>query len=365
MDAPRDTDALVRLIEILIDGADSAVRARVLVETCLAAGVAEAAAIWRFGRDRRWHAAITRGPEALLPSGEQVEACANGELPSALPPRRRILLPGFDLALALGGVTEDDEALDPIEGLLLVYGAVESGAAADLVDFAAPPLPVEDNSLLAHDFRNLLTGIRSGLDVLRTSFDELPEAEVRRFDQNVERSCRRAAELFVEAIGSRPLSSDRAVIALRDAALSERPAFDRAGIAFELFVDHDADAVPVAIGAADADRIARNLLVNAREATATRGTLVRFECRPSRGPLEGIVLLVEDDGPGFPPSLVGRAHEPGVSTKPGAERGNGLAAVRERVDAAGGILRVRNRLTGGARVEVWLPAARPARGFAA
>jgi len=56
--------------------------------------------------------------------------------------------------------------------------------------------------------------------------------------------------------------------------------------------------------------------------------------------------VVEDDGPGFPPSMVARGESRGGST------GLGLDIVRRAAESTGGSLSISEGKNGGARVEV-------------
>ncbi len=68
----------------------------------------------------------------------------------------------------------------------------------------------------------------------------------------------------------------------------------------------------------------------------------------------GIVLCVEDNGPGFPESLANRMFEPYATTKPKGT-GLGLAIVRKIIEEHGGRIDVRNLEPHGASVCVTLP----------
>ena len=99
--------------------------------------------------------------------------------------------------------------------------------------------------------------------------------------------------------------------------------------------------------------IVGNLIDNALDA--------RDPSRPGRIDVmlvdDGAVAVIEvaDDGPGFPPELLDRAFEAGVTTKRGGSgpRGLGLALVRRAVVALGGAVEAHN--DGGAVVTVTLP----------
>lgn len=65
-------------------------------------------------------------------------------------------------------------------------------------------------------------------------------------------------------------------------------------------------------------------------------------------------LVVEDDGPGFPPEQLDRLFEPYVTSKPKGT-GLGLAIVKKIVEEHGGVIEASNREWGGARISILLP----------
>jgi nitrogen fixation/metabolism regulation signal transduction histidine kinase len=69
---------------------------------------------------------------------------------------------------------------------------------------------------------------------------------------------------------------------------------------------------------------------------------------------DGVSLCVEDNGPGFPESLMNRLFEPYASTKPKGT-GLGLAIVKKIVEEHHGSIEVRNRTPSGAVVCITLP----------
>ncbi|WNG22583.1 two-component sensor histidine kinase [Cystobacter fuscus] len=73
-----------------------------------------------------------------------------------------------------------------------------------------------------------------------------------------------------------------------------------------------------------------------------------------------VALLVEDNGPGFPPEVLPRLFESFFTTKgPDKGTGLGLALSRELVERFGGTLVAENRPEGGARLRLELPAHPP------
>jgi signal transduction histidine kinase len=99
-----------------------------------------------------------------------------------------------------------------------------------------------------------------------------------------------------------------------------------------------------------------NLLVNAGDALeekrVAQGEIrIRGEVRDSR-----VVLLIEDNGPGFPPEVLPRLFEAFFTTKnPEKGTGLGLSISRELLQRFGGTLHAENRPEGGARLRVELP----------
>ncbi len=118
-----------------------------------------------------------------------------------------------------------------------------------------------------------------------------------------------------------------------------------------------------AIRAEDYERIVNNLVSNATKFAKER-VLVEVSAEHGR-----VVLIVADDGPGFPPELLPHAFERFRVANPARTRthplkrtrsgtGLGLAIVRSVAEAADGTAHAANGAPfGGARVEVDLPAA--------
>jgi signal transduction histidine kinase len=69
-------------------------------------------------------------------------------------------------------------------------------------------------------------------------------------------------------------------------------------------------------------------------------------------------LVIEDNGPGFPPEIIRRAFERFVKGKQSPGHGLGLAFVHAVIQAHGGVVKISDRPTGGAVVALSLPALR-------
>ncbi|HEY7638511.1 MAG TPA: ATP-binding protein [Steroidobacteraceae bacterium] len=118
-----------------------------------------------------------------------------------------------------------------------------------------------------------------------------------------------------------------------------------------------------ALSEIEADRgrlrqIIHNLLANAIEALeGARDPEIRVETRLVERPNGRLAeIIVEDNGPGFRPDVIGQVFDPYVTTKPKGT-GLGLAIVKKIVEEHGGRIEADNARTGGARVRIELPLA--------
>jgi signal transduction histidine kinase len=115
------------------------------------------------------------------------------------------------------------------------------------------------------------------------------------------------------------------------------------------------EAQPVSVGAnrLGLARALRNLMINA--ATHGRRAHVRVE-----GSEDGKArVIIEDEGPGIPPELLGQVFEPFFRVDPGRRQnipgaGLGLTIAREIVQRSGGDIKISNRTGGGLKQVVEL-----------
>jgi signal transduction histidine kinase len=113
---------------------------------------------------------------------------------------------------------------------------------------------------------------------------------------------------------------------------------------------------PVALGREQLVQLLLNLVLNAADAVGSGGHIrISAEARA-----DGVVLTVEDDGPGIDPELRDRLFEPFATTKePGKGTGLGLAVCRGLVEAVGGSISLDETYVAGARFVLGLPRASP------
>jgi signal transduction histidine kinase len=103
------------------------------------------------------------------------------------------------------------------------------------------------------------------------------------------------------------------------------------------------------------NRALRNLIINA----ATHGVRARVEVGGANGTAR---IVIEDEGPGIPPDLLGQVFEPFFRVDPARRQdirgaGLGLTIAREIIQRAGGTISISNGAGGGLRQVVELPKA--------
>jgi nitrogen fixation/metabolism regulation signal transduction histidine kinase len=96
-----------------------------------------------------------------------------------------------------------------------------------------------------------------------------------------------------------------------------------------------------------------NLLLNAVEAVPNNGRI--FISVKKGEPLQGLVIIVRDNGPGIPPDDLERIFEPYFTKRPGGT-GLGLALARRIVEEHDGKIKATNHPDGGAQFEISFPA---------
>jgi len=157
-----------------------------------------------------------------------------------------------------------------------------------------------------------------------------------------------------------PTEGDDAAYAragLRSMVASAAEAFRREGVALELLTEVGANGSlpePIVRRSPEMQQGLANLIENAFE-------FARHEVRISVGwDAEAIRLEIADDGPGFPPSILGVLGEPYVSTRREAGRmGLGVFISKTLLERTGAHVRFANRSRGaGARIAIAWP--RPA-----
>jgi signal transduction histidine kinase len=197
--------------------------------------------------------------------------------------------------------------------------------------------------MLVHDFRGPMTLIRGWAETLLEGDVPPLEAAARAgaIVEAVDRLERMTTETLDFARGAERL-------VLRSVPLAVLLAELAAGVEEELpglSVVRDVEVPGGRRGSLDVDKIRRavtNVAANARDAMGGRGRLAftaRVEARPSAdGPVDHLVLLLADEGPGVSPEIRERVFEPFVTLGKKRGTGLGLAVARRFVEDHGGSL---------------------------
>ncbi len=128
------------------------------------------------------------------------------------------------------------------------------------------------------------------------------------------------------------------------------PQAEAAGVRLER--DWDGAMAPVIGEEGRLQQAVMNLVLNAIQATP-RGGHVRIDGRQTE---RGVLVAVEDSGPGVPDEIRHRIFEPFFTTKAGGS-GLGLPMVHTIVEQHGGAVSAERRATGGSRFVIRLPIA--------
>lgn len=205
---------------------------------------------------------------------------------------------------------------------------------------------------IIHDLRNPLAAIYGGAEMLVD--DELSPHQVRRLAANIYRSSRRVQELLQElADVTRGRAHAPEPCALREVVLAASEAIgdraERQGVQMSLDVPGE---IELPLERSPMERVFENLLTNALDAMPDGGA-VRVSA--SRRGEAGVLVTVEDTGPGIPDTIRPRLFQPFVTSGKKNGIGLGLALSRQTVLDHGGDIWVDREFRNGARFVVRLP----------
>ena len=213
---------------------------------------------------------------------------------------------------------------------------------------------------IAHDFNNILTIIQGfALTLLEEDVDA---ASRRTATQYIVEASERAADLTRQllAFGRRQVMQARDV-ELNDLVTSLAKMVRRV-LGEDIDLQLQLSAKPVAIHADPGliDQVLMNLVINARDAMPSGGTL-RVQTLARTWPTgEQAVIRVADTGVGIPPDRLSRIFDPFYTTKEaGKGSGLGLATAFGIVAQHGGRIEVASTVGKGTTFEVILPAIAP------
>lgn len=207
-------------------------------------------------------------------------------------------------------------------------------------------------ALVAHDLNNVLTIIGGECDWARDQLSRHhPVQEALRV---VAASCRRGGALVARLLSSKGGPSAKPAAADLNSLIARmEPIFGRlVGKNIDLLVRQDPTLPPIDVDLEDLEQILMNLVMNARDAIGSFGTMTietaRARLRMPESTTESETprvdvsrLIVSDTGCGMSEETKAKAFDPYFTTK-SADTGTGLglARVREIVSAAGGRIEV-------------------------
>ena len=223
---------------------------------------------------------------------------------------------------------------------------------------------------VAHDFNNLLTVIEGNTELLASEPDTTPAAH--ELLQEIAAATNRAAQLTNHLLAfSRKQTLRATVFDLAETVNALAPMLRRlVGVGATLQVEVTPSYV--AADRLQLDQVLLNLVVNARDATASGGSIfVRCGDVQITHPIDAVqgdqippgrytLLSVRDTGTGIPADLHGRVFEPFFTTKATGEgTGLGLSMVYGLVRQSGGFVTLDSVPGRGTTIGILLPALTP------
>jgi PAS domain S-box-containing protein len=222
---------------------------------------------------------------------------------------------------------------------------------------------------VAHDFNNLLMAIHGYAELL---VQNLAEGDDRRVDaEEIIKAADRAAGLTRQllAFSRRQVITQQAVALDKLVDGMQRMLQRLIGPEIAIKTNVWPDLTPVLADSTQVEQILVNLVINARDAMPTGGT-ISIELRnieldrtgvaahPSLQPGDYVEMVVSDTGTGMDAETASRIFEPFFTTKEGSKgTGLGLATVYGIVQQNGGAIEVHSRVGHGTTFYIYLPRA--------
>jgi len=206
---------------------------------------------------------------------------------------------------------------------------------------------------IVHDLRNPLAAIYGGAEMLVDA--DLPPSHVKRLAGNIYRASRRIQELLQDLLNvSRGKTGAPEVCRLREVASAACDSLasmaSAQNVAIELSIPTE---IEVPMERSRMERAFVNLIANSLEAMP-EGGVVRISSELQE---DGVLVHVEDNGPGIPPEIRPRLFQPFVSAGKRNGLGLGLALSRQTVLEHGGDMWMETVAGRGARFSFRLPLA--------
>jgi PAS domain S-box-containing protein len=211
---------------------------------------------------------------------------------------------------------------------------------------------------VAHDFNNLLMIITGSLHTLKKGIGD--NAKFQRAVTAIENAANRGASLTSQlltfarrqSVNPQPINPAERMEAIRQVLSTG------GGSGVSLAFDIDSDVWPVTVDVSELETALVNLVVNARDAMPTGGTITigAHNRTASDDTGDHVAISIADTGTGIAPDVLNKIFDPFFTTKPiGKGTGLGLSQVHGFAHQAGGTVEVESELGKGTKVTVLLP----------
>jgi len=208
---------------------------------------------------------------------------------------------------------------------------------------------------LAHDIRSPITAARGKLEASLSASSAEEQAEAIAASIEV---LDRLSQFLTEALDVAEANADalrltRAEVDLEEALLSIIDLYQPSMVEKDLAIEfHHSGPVRIKADAALIHRMLANLFDNEiTHLPPGRTVIIRLQVGDSA------TLIIEDDGPGFPPEIIENLFVRHAKGKNSSGHGLGLAFVDAVVRAHGGSVAASNGAMGGVRIAIYLPPA--------
>jgi PAS domain S-box-containing protein len=217
---------------------------------------------------------------------------------------------------------------------------------------------------VAHDFNNLLMVISGSLHMLRKNAPGDPK--VQRALAAIDAATKRGAALTSQLLTfARRQSVNPQAVAVAERIDAVREVLDTgAGSSVRLAYDYGPDLWPVTVDVSEFETALVNLVINARDAMQSGGTITVAALNYTAGSQpqghdqtgDFVAISVTDSGVGIAPDVLAKIFDPFFTTKPvGKGTGLGLSQVHGFAHQAGGSVKVESELGKGTTVTILLP----------
>ena len=211
---------------------------------------------------------------------------------------------------------------------------------------------------VAHDFNNLLMIITGSVHTLKKGIGD--NARFQRAVTAIENAANRGASLTNQlltfarrqSVNPQPINPAERMEAIRQVLSTG------GGSGVSLAFDIDSNVWPVTVDVSELETALVNLVVNARDAMPTGGTITigAHNRTASDDTGDHVAISVADTGTGIAPDVLNKIFDPFFTTKPiGKGTGLGLSQVHGFAHQAGGTVEVESELGKGTKVTVLLP----------